>query len=163
MMTNDDPRDLAPSETESIRYRREKFSTRLYRDCLYTPAHAWLRSEGNGIWRVGLTRFAARMLGDPVELDFEVQDGEPVERGQEVGWIEGFKAVSDLYTPLSGIFRGGNGALIDDIELLGKDPHREGWLFRVEGVPGEDCIDVDAYMVQLDKAIDKILGNNSPS
>jgi len=45
--------------------------------------------------------------------------------------------------------------------LLGRDPHREGWLFRVEGRPGEDCIDVEAYMSVLDKAIDKILGNNS--
>ena len=161
-MTIDNPGDSVPSEMETIRYRREKFSTRLYRDCLYTPAHAWLRSEGNGVWRVGLTRFAARMLGDPVELDFEVQDGDSVDRGQEVGWIEGFKAVSDIYTPLSGIFRGGNRAVLEDIEVLGRDPHREGWLFRVEGTPGEDCIDLEAYKIVLDKAIDKILGNNSP-
>lgn len=160
-MTNHNPGDPVPTEMDTIRYRREKFSTRLYRDCLYTPAHAWLRNEGDGVWRVGLTKFAARMLGDPVELDFEVRDGAPVERGQEVGWIEGFKAVSDIYTPLTGIFRGGNGALLEDIDLLGRDPHREGWLFRVEGRPGEDCIDVEAYMSVLDKAIDKILGNNS--
>lgn len=161
-MTSNGPGDALPSEMESVRYRREKFSTRLYRDCLYTPAHAWLRSETDGVWRVGLTRFAARMLGDPVELDFEVPDGAQVERGQEVGWIEGFKAVSDIYTPLSGIFRGGNPALLEEIDLLGRDPHREGWLFRVEGVPGDDCLDVDGYMAVLDRAIDKILGNNSP-
>jgi glycine cleavage system H protein len=162
-MSHDNAIGTTPPEGETIRYRRAKFSTRLYADCLYTPAHAWLRDEGNGVWRVGFTRFAARMLGDAVELDFEVKAGDSVERGQEVGWIEGFKAVSDLYTPLAGIFRGGNEALLEDIELLGRDPHRDGWLFRVEGSPGEDCLDMQAYISVLDRAIDKILGNNASS
>lgn len=151
-----------PGAARTRRYRRAKFSARLDTDCLYTAAHTWLRGESNGLWRVGYTKFAVRMLGEPVELDFEVADGAVLEVGQEVGWIEGFKAVSDIYTPLSGTFRGGNEALLADIELLGRDPHREGWLFRVEGTPGADCLDVDGYISVLDAAIDRILGNNSP-
>lgn len=151
-----------PLNGDSIRYKRARFSTRLYADCRYTAAHTWLREDEEGLWRVGYTRFAVRMLGDPVELDFEVNPGETIERGQEVGWIEGFKAVSDMYSPLSGNFRGGNEALLNDIELLTRDPHREGWLFRVDGAPGDDCLDVQGYITVLDRAIDKILGNNAP-
>lgn len=159
-MTDQKTTNSTPSEGESVRYRRAKFSTRLYTDRLYTPAHAWLRRESEGLWHVGFTRFAVRMLGDAVELDFEVANGDTVARGQEIGWIEGFKAVSDLYAPFDGLFRGGNEALLNDVDLLARDPHREGWLFRLEGVPGDDCMDLAAYTSLLDGAIDKILGNN---
>ena len=160
-MSDDQDTGSAPEESGTIRYRRARFSTRLYGDCIYTPAHAWLREEAPGLWRVGYTRFAMRMLGDPVELDFEVASGEKLDLGQEIGWIEGFKAVSDMYTPMAGTFRGGNDALLKDIEILARDPHREGWLFRVEGVPGEDCTNLEGYISVLDMAIDKILGNNA--
>ena len=122
-----------------------------------------LRREDDGIWRVGLTEFATRMIGDPVELDFESKVGDLVEKGQEVGWLEGFKAVSDIYTPLSGVFRGGNEALLADIDLLGRDPQQAGWLYRIEGEPDGECIDREAYKSVLDEAIDRILGNNSPA
>ena len=45
-------------------------------------------------------KFATRMLGEVVEFDFEVAPGDSIEEGQAIGWFEGFKAVSDLYTPL---------------------------------------------------------------
>lgn len=153
----------APDELGSVRYRRANYSTRLYKDCYYTPAHVWLREESTGCWRVGFTRFALRMLGDPVELDFEVEVGQRLELGQEIGWIEGFKAVSDLYTPMAGLFCGGNDALLNDMDLLARDPHREGWLFRVEGTPGNDCLNLEGYISVLDKAIDKIMGNITPA
>lgn len=162
-MSDDQITGSAPDDSGSVRYRRARYSTRLYRDCYYTPGHVWLREETSGLWRIGFTRFALRMLGDPVELDFEVKVGENLDLGQEIGWIEGFKAVSDLYTPMSGTFRGGNDALVNDIELLARDPHREGWLFRVEGAPGSDCLDVEGYISVLDRAIDKIMGNIAPS
>lgn len=162
-MTNDSTTGHPTAPDSAIRYRRSRFSTRLYSDCLYTAAHAWLRREDDGIWRVGLTKFAARMLGDPVELEFEVRDGDSVERGQEVGWVEGFKAVSDIYTPIPGIFRGGNPTLLTDLDLFGRDPHREGWLFRIEGRPDDDCLDVQAYASVLDAAIDKIMGTTTES
>jgi len=157
-MTGCEPTEITHGDGGSVRYRRAKFSTRLHADCLYTPAHGWLRRDSDGCWRFGFTRFAVRMLGDAVEIDYEVQPGDSVSLGQEVGWIEGFKAVSDLYAPMDGVFRGGNDALLKDIDLLGRDPHREGWLFLMEGQPGEDCMDLNAYISLLDAAIDKILG-----
>ena len=162
-MTDEHAPGSTPVTGKSIRYRRAKFSTRLYDDCLYTAAHAWLRREEGGLWQVGYTHFATRMLGDPVELDFESKEGDSVEKGQEVGWLEGFKAVSDIYSPLPGLFRGGNDALLTDIELLSRDPLQSGWLYRLEGEPDSDCLERSAYISVLDAAIDRILGNKAPS
>ena len=55
-----------------IHYKRSRFSTRLPWDRLYTASHFWVLEAEPGRWRVGLTKFAARMLGDVVDLEFEV-------------------------------------------------------------------------------------------
>ena len=56
---------------------------------------------------VGFTKFSVRMLGEMVESDYEVKVGEKVEIGEVIGWIEGFKATSDIYA-VEGEFKGGN-------------------------------------------------------
>src|SRR6185312_12180859 len=53
-----------------IAYKRSRFSTRLPTDRLYTPSHFWCAAEPEGVWRVGFTKFATRMLGDLVEFGF---------------------------------------------------------------------------------------------
>ncbi len=57
-----------------------------------------------GLWRVGFTKFATRMLGDFVEHAFEPKVGDPVTVGQTIGWVEGFKALTDLYCVADGTF-----------------------------------------------------------
>ncbi len=143
---------------EGIRYNRAKFSTRLQDDRLYTAGHAWLRPEGENIWHVGLTKFALRMLGEAVEMEFEVKAGDQVETGQAVGWLEGFKAVTDIYTPIQGVFRGANRKLLEDLELLKRDPYGNGWLFELEGKIDDSCVDMHGYVAVLDATIDKMLG-----
>ena len=95
------------------------------------------------------------MLGEPVEMDFEVEPGVTIESGQAIGWIEGFKAVADLFSPLSGVFYGANPLLRDRIDLIQSDPQGEGWLYTVEGEPGEECLDVREYAGLLDATIDQ--------
>jgi glycine cleavage system H protein len=89
--------------SSTLYYRRARFSTRLPRRLLYLPSHFWLYRVNQGHWRIGLTRFATRMLGDLVEYHFEVQPGAAVCSGDAIGWIEGFKAVSDVYCAISGL------------------------------------------------------------
>ena len=110
------------------------------------------------MWRVGFTKFAVRMLGEIVELGFETEPGTAVETGEVVGWLEGFKAVTDMYSPLAGRFEGFNPAVDEEAALLSRDPYRRGWLFRVRGQPGDDCLDVQGYVALLDTTIDKMLG-----
>jgi len=143
---------------EEFHYKRSRFATRLFSDRLYTAGHSWLRREEGDLWRVGFTKFAVRMLGEAVEMAFEVQAGSDVKTGQPIGWIEGFKAVTDLYAPFAGVFVEGNPALSKEIELIQSDPAGRGWLYSLKGTPGMDCLDAQGYVAVLDATIDKMLG-----
>lgn len=141
----------------TLHYKRSHFSTHLPVDYLYSPSHAWLARRADGAWRVGVTKFATRMLGEMVDHGFELEPGAALEPGQIVGWIEGFKAISDLYAIASGQFRGGNPLLKEKIGVVNKDPFGDGWIYQIEGAPDTRCMDVTAYRAVLDKTIDKIL------
>ncbi len=97
------------------------------------------------------------MLGEMVDHGFEIEPGAAVRPGQIVGWIEGFKAISDLYCIATGRFLGGNPGLRQKIGLVDKDPYGEGWLYEVEGNPDAHCMGVEAYRDLLDETIDRIL------
>jgi glycine cleavage system H protein len=142
---------------ETVFYKRSTFVTHLPKDYLYSPSHYWLAAEEDGVWRVGFTKFATRMLGDLVDHQFEKQPGEPVASGEILGSVEGFKAISDLYSPLEGAFVSGNAALAQDPELIGREPYGEGWLFRIRGTPDARCAAVDSYRQLLDATIDRML------
>lgn len=148
-------------ENAPLRYKRSRFATRLPVDCLYTPGHYWLRESAPGEWQVGFTKFALRMLGDIVEFDIEVEPGAAVGRGDVIGWLEGFKAVTDLYSPLDGVFRAVNEQLADDLDMLKSDSYGRGWFFCMEGQAGDDCVDAEGYASFLDETIDHMLGQES--
>lgn len=142
---------------KTLHYKRSYFVTQLPLDFLYSPAHSWIARQPDGTFRVGLTKFASRMLGDMVDHGFELEPGAAVEFGQIIGWVEGFKAISDLYCVANGEFAGGNPLLKDKIAAVNKDPYGAGWLYQIRGAPDANCLDVHAYARYLDKAIDKIL------
>ena len=138
-------------------YKRSNFVTHLPVECLYSPSHFWLAREEGGRWRIGFTKFATRMLGEIVDHQWEKDVGAAVHSGEIIGSIEGFKAISDIYCVADGMFRGGNAALRDHIELVGKEPYGAGWLYVVEGTPDAKCVDAEAYRSLLDTTIDRIL------
>ena len=141
-----------------VRYRRSRFSTRLPTDRRYTLSHFWLLEESHGVWRIGFTRFATRMLGEFVEMGFEAQPGNAVSVGHTIGWVEGFKALTDLYCVAEGEFLGSNPALEQDITLTDTDCYGNGWLYRVRGTPEPESVDVQGYVAFLDRTIDRMLG-----
>jgi len=144
---------------ELIPYKRSRFQTRLPKNRLYTASHFWLAEQEPGLWRVGFTRFATRMLGEIVEHGFESKQGSAVKVGQVIGWVEGFKAISDLYCVGDGSFAGGNSALDADATLIDKKPYIEGWLYQFRGVPDPNSMPVDRYIQLLDATIDKMVGS----
>ena len=144
---------------ESLYYRRSRFTTRLPRDRRYSPAHYWLFEESPGVWRVGLTKFATRMLGDIVEFELSVAPGANLNVGDEIGSIEGLKAVTSVFAAGSGVFMGEGSRLRQDVTLAESDPYGEGWLYRLQGTPAGDAVDVDGYVAILDATIDKMLAN----
>ena len=128
-------------------------------DRLYTASHFWMKEHESGVWRVGLTKFAARMLGDIVDIGIDLVPGSTVQLGDTLGWFEGFKARSDLYSVVAGRFAGGNPALEQDVDVIDRDRYGRGWLYAVEGTPDPDARDAAGYVQWLDDVIDRMRGH----
>jgi glycine cleavage system H protein len=142
---------------ETIAFKRSRFSSRLPVAYRYTASHYWLREAEPGLWEIGFTKFATRMLGDIVEFDFKVTPGAVIAPGDVIGWTEGFKALSDIYSAAAGEFCGSNPALRESITKIDDDPYGEGWLYSVRGEPDPQHMDVHGYMAVLDATIETML------
>jgi glycine cleavage system H protein len=96
----------------------------------YTKKHEWILVDGDtGL--VGITDHAQEQLGDVVYVELP-KIGAKLQAMQSFGTIESVKAVSDLYSPMSGEVAEINDALVDAPETLNKSPHTEGWLVRLK-------------------------------
>ena len=98
-------------------------------DRLYTREHEWVLMEGD-IAIVGITDYAQSQLGDVVYVGLP-QPGAEVRQLEPFGEVESVKAVSDLFSPLSGRVIAANEALLERPELVNEDPYGQGWLIRV--------------------------------
>jgi glycine cleavage system H protein len=145
------------SENKTLLFKRVHFATRLPVNCVYSPSHFWARRNEGGVWRVGFTKFATRMLGDMVDHGFEVKAGTEIKPGQILGWVEGFKAISDVYGFCAGDFVGTNPKLQTNIALINKKPYAAGWLYETRGTLDDKCVDAAGYAAILDQTIDKML------
>jgi glycine cleavage system H protein len=99
-------------------------------DLKYTKEHEWVRVEGN-VATIGITDYAQGELGDIVFVELPGVD-DTVAQMEPFGTIEAVKAVSDLYSPVSGKVIEVNAALDDDPMVVNRDPYGEGWMVKVE-------------------------------
>jgi glycine cleavage system H protein len=98
-------------------------------DLHYTKQHEWIRvSEDAAV--VGITDYAQKELGDIVYVDLP-RAGTKVEQGKVMGSVESVKAVSDIYSPLSGEVIEINDVLATAPEKLNESPHGDGWLVKI--------------------------------
>ena len=98
-------------------------------DRRYTKEHEWVRVQDD-LGTVGITDYAQDQLGDIVNLDLP-SAGTQVKQLEKLGEIESVKAVSDLYSPVSGEVVAVNQEIIDRPELVNQSPYEEGWLVRL--------------------------------
>ena len=112
----------------------------------YTKDHEWVRVEGDhGI--VGITDYAQKQLGDVVYVELP-EIGAKLKQGQSFGTIESVKAVSELYSPVTGEVVEVNSALKDKPETVNKDPHAS-WMVVIKlANPGEAGALLDATQYQ---------------
>ena len=96
----------------------------------YTKEHEWVRVEGD-TGTIGITLHAQNELGDIVYVDLP-KSGAVVQQGKTIGSVESVKAVSDIYTPVSGEVIEVNGSLAESPEILNKDPYGAGWLVKIK-------------------------------
>jgi glycine cleavage system H protein len=142
-------------------YQRARFQTLLPVEWLYSAEHYWLCCQTGDTCRIGFTRFAVRNLGELVEHEWEMNPGAAVKPGQIIGWVEGFKATTDLHCVAAGQFLRGNPDLVSNISLIAGDPYGRGWLYEVQGSPAPGLLDAHGYAHQLDAAIDRALGKTT--
>lgn len=109
----------------------------------YTKSHEWLKQEG-GLSVIGLTQFAVDALGDIVFIGLP-EEGDSVTAGASFADVESVKAVSDVFSPVSGRIAEVNRELGDSPEKLNQDPYGA-WLIKVEAEGGEEeLLDAAAY------------------
>ena len=111
-------------------------------DLKYSDEHEWLRLDSDGTAVVGITEFAAESLGDVVFVDLP-EVGAELPQFEKMGEIESVKAVSDLYTPVSGKVVEQNGELIDNPQMVNDGPFESGWMLKVQL---SDASEIDKLM-----------------
>jgi glycine cleavage system H protein len=96
----------------------------------YSKDHEWIKVEGNKV-TVGISHHAQDALGDVVFVELP-EAGDEVAINESFGTVESVKAVSDVYSPVTGKVLESNQALLDSPELVNSDPYGEGWMIVVE-------------------------------
>jgi glycine cleavage system H protein len=96
----------------------------------YSKDHEWVLVDGNKV-KIGISDHAQEALGDVVFVELP-EEGDEVTANESFGTVESVKAVSDVYSPVSGKVVEINEALLDSPELINSDPYGEGWMIAVE-------------------------------
>lgn len=110
----------------------------------YTKSHEWILFADDGTAKVGLTDHAQDALGDLVFVNLP-QVGDTLTCGEALGDVESVKAVSDVYSPVTGTVKAVNEDLLDAPEAINADPYGA-WLVEVEGISDqEELLDAAAY------------------
>lgn len=109
----------------------------------YTKTHEWVKEE-DGLYVVGLTDFAQDALGDIVFVNLP-QTGDAVTAGEAFSDVESVKAVSDVFSPVTGVVAEINEEILDNPALVNEDCYGT-WLIKVSDVTGtEELLDAAAY------------------
>src|SRR6478672_9939439 len=102
----------------------------------YSKDHEWVRVDGNNA-TIGITDYAQNSLGDVVYVELP-KSGDDFSANESFGSVESVKAVSEMFTPVSGVVAEVNQSLNDEPEKVNSDPYGDGWMVCMKmGNPGE--------------------------
>ena len=124
-------------------------------DYRYTKDHEWIHVDGS-VGTVGITDYAQQELGDVVFVEMP-KPGAAIKAGQSFGTVESVKAVSEIFSPVSGEVMEANPLLTDAPEKINQDPHKSAWLVKLKlSDPGElsalmDATTYEAYVAEKAK------------
>ncbi|BDZ62302.1 glycine cleavage system H protein [Demequina sediminis] len=117
----------------------------------YSAEHEWVSGDTDAgvVVTVGITEHAAEALGDIVYVEAP-RVGDTVVAGEVCGELESTKAVSELYSPVSGVVTAVNEALERAPEAINADAYGDGWIFKVElSESATDLLDAEAYAASV--------------
>lgn len=111
----------------------------------YSKSHEWVKFSEDGTALIGLTDYAQDALGDLVFVNLP-EAGDEVTAGEAFADVESVKAVSDVFSPVSGTVAEVNEELLDAPEKMNEDPYGA-WLIKVENVTAqEELLDAEEYI-----------------
>ena len=114
------------------------------KELLYAKSHEWVRMLDETSAQVGITDYAQHELGDIVFVNLP-EVGDSAVKEKSIADVESVKAVSDIYSPLTGRVRAVNEDVMDSPELLNASPY-ETWLFEIEDITDrEELISAEEY------------------
>ncbi len=105
-------------------------ATKIPSELMYTKNHEWAQIDDNVI-TVGITEYAQDALGEVVYVELP-EEGQKVTQNEPFGVVESVKAVSDLFSPISGTVVEVNEALLDQPGSVNDDPYTDGWMIKIE-------------------------------
>jgi glycine cleavage system H protein len=114
---------------------------------LYTKSHEWVKIEADGTAKVGVTDYAQNALGDIVYVELPLI-GNALKVGDVATTVESVKAVSEVFSPISGKVDAVNEKLNNQPELLNQDPYGE-WIFSLSGIGNESLLTSEEYTALL--------------
>lgn len=110
----------------------------------YVKSHEWIRKEADGIVVIGITDYAQDALGDLVFVNLP-ETGDEISVGNPFADVESVKAVSEIFSPVTGRVAEINEELLDSSELINDDPYGA-WFIKVEEVTEEEeYMDAQSY------------------
>lgn len=118
---------------------------------MYTKSHEWVEIIDDTTVRVGLTAFAAEELGDLVFINLP-EVGDEVTIGESLCDVESVKAVSDVFSPVTGTIKSVNEDLEDSPEKINEDPYNT-WIAELEKVSEKEELLTDAQYEELTKEV----------
>jgi glycine cleavage system H protein len=117
------------------------------KDLKYTESDEWVRVEGDTA-TAGITDYAQEQLSDIVYVEYMVDEGESIGKGEAHSAVESVKAAADVYMPIGGTIVAVNEDLEGSPELVNSDPYGEAWMVKFEIADAaelEGLMDADAY------------------
>jgi len=122
-------------------------------ELLFSKDHEWIHVSQEGeekVATVGLSAFALEALTDLVFIELP-EIGRNVTAGESLGEVESVKAVSDIFSPVTGEITETNSAIADELEKMSDDPYGEGWIVKIKVADDSslaDLMDYEAYQKQ---------------
>lgn len=121
-------------------------------DFRYTKDHEWIKVDA-GVGTIGITDYAQHELGDVVFVELP-KVGARIKAGESFGSVESVKAVSDIFSPVTGEITEINSLLVDAPEKINSDPHGSAWLVRIKldkAAEANSLMDAKAYQAYVDE------------
>jgi len=120
-------------------------------DLKYTPEHEYVRAKSDGTAEIGITDYAQGELGDVVYVELP-KVGTKYSKHDVFGTIEAVKAVSELFSPISGEVTEVNQRLDKEPALVNTDPYGDGWMIKMRASDGSEVdalLSAEAYSAQI--------------